>query len=123
MMQKKSEQKKERAIDAGRLESPITMADPEVEEEFREAQHRAGSGSQVLKRKFREHTSTGPKLSGGDVDADWEDAEYVGDEAAAGDNPTPDQSVVDDIGEALGDEQKDEIPLRTSEEKFSSRKN
>jgi hypothetical protein len=115
MAQQKNEQNKDKALDAGRLETPIEAADPEVQEEFRDAQRKAGSGSQVLRRKFREHTSTGPKLAGGDIDADWEDAEYVGDEAASGDNPTPDQSVVDDIGEAVGKEQKDEIPLRTSE--------
>ncbi len=109
-------------MDAGCLESPINLADPEVQEEFREAQHKAGSGSQVLKRKLRVHTSTGPKLAGGDIDADWEDTEYVGNGAASGDNPTPDQSSVDDIGEAIGDEQKDEVPLRTSEERFHPRK-
>jgi hypothetical protein len=121
MAQKKKEQKEERTIDAGRLESPIHPMNPEVQEEFRDAQRRAGSGSQVLRRKFREHTSTGPKLSGGDVDADWEDAECVGAEAASGDNPTPDQSSVDDIGEAVGQEQEDEMPLRTSEEKLHKR--
>jgi hypothetical protein len=122
MPNKKREQKKERAIDAGRLGSPIFKADPEVQEEFRAAQYRAGSGSQVLKRKLREHTSTGPELSGGDIDADWEDAEFVGDEAVSGDNPTPDQSVVDLIGEAVGETQKDGVPLRTADEKFESRK-
>ena len=38
----------------------------------------------------------------GDVDAKWEDAYAVGDEAPGGDNPTPDQDRVDDIGKALG---------------------
>jgi hypothetical protein len=122
MENKRNEQNEERALDAGRMETPIESADPEVQEEFRDAQRRAGSGSQVLRRKFREHTSTGPELSGGDIDADWEDAEYVGDEAASGDNPTPDQSVVDEIGEAVGKKQRDEIPLRTSE-RSPSRKN
>jgi hypothetical protein len=123
MTQKKGEQKsEERSLDAGRLEMPISPADPEIQEEFREAQHRAGSGSQVLKKKLKEHTSTGPELSGGDIDADWEDAENVGDEAAAGDNPTPDQSIVDLIGEAVGDTQEDGEPLRTADERFSARK-
>jgi hypothetical protein len=108
----------DRTIDAGRLETPIAAVDPEVQAEFREAQHRAGSGSQILKRKLREHTSTGPELSGGDIDADWEDAETVGDEAATGDNPTPDQSCVDSIGEAMGNIQEDGEPLHTADEKF-----
>ena len=109
----------EKRMDAGRFETPIAPVDPEVQEEFREAQHRAGSGSQILKRKLKEHTSTGPELSGGDIDADWEDAENVGDEAAAGANPTPDQSSVDSIGEALGNTQEDEVPLITADEKYS----
>jgi hypothetical protein len=120
MNQKKNESiEKRRAMDAGRFEIPIDPADPEVQEEFRDAQRRAGSGAQVLKRKLREHTSTGPELAGGDIDADWEDAEFVGDEAATGDNPTPDQSVVDSIGEAVGDVQEDGEPLRTADERFS----
>jgi hypothetical protein len=123
MARKKREQKSEETrTDAGRFETPIAPVDPEVQEEFREAQHRAGSGAQILKKKLKEHTSTGPELSGGDIDADWEDAESVGDEAATGDNPTPDQSIVDAIGEAIGDIQKDEEPLITAYEKFS-RKN
>jgi hypothetical protein len=114
MAKNRNEQNNNKALDAGRLETPIEATDPEIQEEFREAQRRAGSGSQILKRKLNEHTSTGPKLAGGDIDADWEDAECVGDEAASGDNPTPDQSVVDDIGAALGKEQRDERPLRAS---------
>ena len=41
-------------------------------------------------------------LTGGDIDAKWEDAYAVGDEAPGGDNPTPDQDRVEDIGKALG---------------------
>ena len=36
------------------------------------------------------------------MDADWQLAYSSGDEAPGGDNPTPDQDVVDEIGEALG---------------------
>ena len=49
-----------------------------------------------------QHNETSPELTGGDVDASWEDAYAVGDEAPGGDNPTPDQDRVDDIGKALG---------------------
>ena len=62
----------------------------------------ARSGRHELAEKLREHTSTGPALTAGDVDADWEDAETVGSEAPGGDMPTPDQDVVDEIGKALG---------------------
>ncbi len=120
-MASKTDRKKDEgwAIDAGRLETPVAPADPEILNEFREAQLRGGSGSQMLKRKLRVHTSTGPELSGGDIDADWEDAESVGEEAASGSNPTPDQSIVDLIGEAVGEIQEDGVPLRTADEKHS----
>ena len=51
----------------------------------------------------------------GDVDADWEDAYSVGDEAPGGDNPTPDQDRVDDIGKALGVEYEDNEELKASD--------
>ena len=41
-------------------------------------------------------------MSGGDPDVDVEDAYFTGEEAPGGDNPTPDQDVVEDIGKALG---------------------
>jgi hypothetical protein len=49
----------------------------------------------------RDRAST-PKLTGGDVDADWIRAATAGDEAVGGSEPTPDQDVVDDLGDALG---------------------
>ena len=38
-----------------------------------------------------------------------------GDEAPGGDNPTPDQEVVDDIGKALGIEYQDNEELRSGD--------
>src|SRR3954465_8973684 len=46
------------------------------------------------------HGMTG--VTGGDPDVDIEDAYFTGEEAPGGDNPTPDQDVVEDIGKALG---------------------
>jgi Family of unknown function (DUF6335) len=76
----------------------------------------ARSGRAELNQRFREHTSTGPALTAGDVDADWESAESVGDEAPGGDNPTPDQDVVDEIGKALGVEYDDDEELQGGDE-------
>jgi hypothetical protein len=59
---------------------------------------------------------TGPRLSGGDVDADWSRADAVGEEAVGGSVATPDQDVVDEIGRALGVEQESEAEVTTSEE-------
>jgi hypothetical protein len=62
----------------------------------------AKSGSDELRHRIEAHTETSPTLTAGDVDANWGDAYAVGDEAPGGDNPTPDQDRVDDIGKALG---------------------
>ena len=56
------------------------------------------------------------RLTGGDVDADWQRAEASGDEAVGGSVATPDQDVVDEIGRAVGIEIADEDELRMSDE-------
>jgi hypothetical protein len=72
----------------------------------------ARTGRRKLQTSMGEHHETGPAMTGGDVDADWEDAYSVGDEAPGGDNPTPDQDIVDDIGKALGVEYQDNEELK-----------
>lgn len=72
----------------------------------------ARSGRHELQESRLEHTETSPVLTGGDVDASWKDAYAVGDEAPGGDNPTPDQDRVDDIGKALGVEYQDNEELK-----------
>ena len=46
------------------------------------------------------------------MDVDVEDAYFTGDEAPGGDNSTPDQDIVDDIGKALGVEYQDNEELK-----------
>ena len=75
----------------------------------------ARSGRKHLNDVKEEHNETSPVLTGGDVDADWEDAYSVGDEAPGGDNPTPDQDRVDDIGKALGVTYDDNEELKASD--------
>jgi len=72
----------------------------------------AHSGYEELKDTLKKNTSASPRLTAGDVDADWQSAESVGDEAPGGDNPTPDQDVVDEIGRALGVEYADDEELQ-----------
>lgn len=72
----------------------------------------AHSGGEELRHTLRDNTSSSPALTAGDVDADWQSAEAVGDEAPGGDNPTPDQDVVDEIGRALGVEYEDDEELQ-----------
>jgi len=80
----------------------------------------ARTGRRELRERLDEHTETSPALTAGDVDADWESAYSVGDEAPGGDNPTPDQDVVDDIGRAVGVQYDDNEELK-GEAKISKR--
>jgi hypothetical protein len=104
---------KEEFIDAGDAETEQFQPDEEVTEEFAEAQ-RLASGGEQLKRELREHHSRTPELSGGDIDADWAGAD-VGDETVGGSSPTPDQDVVDELGEAVGLTYEDNEPLHSTE--------
>ena len=70
------------------------------------------TGRRELHERFVEHTETSPAITGGDIDADWESAYSVGDEAPGGDSPTPDQDIVDDIGRAVGVEYEDNEELK-----------
>lgn len=65
--------------------------------------------------QIHRHTETSPAMTAGDVDADWQKAYDSGDEAPGGDNPTPDQDVVDDIGKALGIQYEDAEELKGSD--------
>lgn len=76
----------------------------------------ARSGHAEMEERLRRYTSTSPVLTAGDVDADWASAEAVGDEAPGGDNPTPDQDVVEEIGRALGVEYQDDEELKGGDE-------
>jgi hypothetical protein len=60
------------------------------------------AGSQQLADRLQNNQSSDPTLSGGDIDARWEDAEAGGDETVGGTTATPGQNVLDAIGEATG---------------------
>jgi len=62
----------------------------------------ARTGRRELDERYRDHPEASPALTAGDIDADWAGAYATGDEAPGGDNPTPDQGIVDEIGKALG---------------------
>jgi Family of unknown function (DUF6335) len=74
----------------------------------------ARSGRQAMAENQRRH----PKMAavtGGDVDVDVENAYFTGDETPGGDNMTPDQSDVDEIGHAVGVEYGDTEELKGSD--------
>jgi hypothetical protein len=93
--------------------------DESIKEDFEERQSFT-SGSAELADKLRQHHSKKPDLSGGDVDASWEDMDVAGEEGVGGTAPTPDQDVVDELGDAYGISYDSEEPLNT-EEKFLER--
>ena len=110
----------DRFIDAGTAESEEYDVDDEVLQEFADAQ-RLASGGELLKRELREHHSRTPKLSAGDLDADWARAD-IGDETVGGSAPTPDQDIVDEIGEAVGLTYEDNEPLSEKVEERDRRR-
>jgi len=75
----------------------------------------ARSGRRALKETQKQHNKMGA-VTGGDVDADLESAYFAGDGAPGGDNPTPDQNDVDDIGQAIGVKYNDNEELKGGEE-------
>jgi hypothetical protein len=74
-----------------------------------------------LARDVAAHADSGPRLTGGDVDADWQTAYSSGEESIGGSVSTPDQDVVDEIGRALGVEQDADAPVRASDEILRAR--
>ena len=68
----------------------------------------------------REYVKSGA-LTGGDLDADWKRAEQVGEEAVGGSVATPDQDVVDELGDALGVPRAPDEEVRTSQEILEER--
>jgi len=75
----------------------------------------ARTGRDEMAEERADHANMTPSITGGDVDANVEDAYFTGEEAPGGDNSTPDQDIVDDIGRALGVEYQDNEELRASD--------
>jgi uncharacterized protein DUF6335 len=74
----------------------------------------ARTGRAEIAESIRQHHGM-TDVAGGDVDVDVEDAFFTGEEAPGGDNPTPDQDIVDDIGKALGVEYEDNEELKAAD--------
>jgi len=68
----------------------------------------------------RRRVGTMASVTSGDPDVNVDNAYFSGDEAPGGDNPTPDQDIVDDIGKALGVEYADNEELKSGD-KLSKR--
>lgn len=85
--------------------------DEDILEDFAERQGLAAGGRQKLEKKLNEHNGMDPTLSGGDLDAAWEDSYVSGEESVGGSVATPDQDIVDELGEAAGLKYQDHEPL------------
>ena len=81
---------------------PDYVPDPEIEEFMEFEISRAPKDPDVLAQRLRNNTAASPRDAGGDLDAAWEDVNDSGSETVAGDNPTPDQSIVEENASALG---------------------
>ena len=74
----------------------------------------AQTGRAEMAQNIREHHGM-DDVTGGDPDVNIEDAYFAGEEAPGGDNPTPDQDIVEDIGKALGVTYEDNEQLKGSD--------
>ena len=81
---------------------PEFVPDPEIEEFMELEISHAPKDPELLAQRLRNNTAASPRDTGGDLDADWEDVNESGSETVAGDNPTPDQSLVEENAAAMG---------------------
>lgn len=81
---------------------PDYVPNPEIEEFMEEEIARAPKDAELLAQRLRNNTAASPKDAGGDLDANWEDVNESGSETVGGDNPTPDQSLVEENANAVG---------------------
>jgi len=82
--------------------NPDYVPNPEIEEFMEEEILRAPKDPELLAQRLRNNTAASPHDAGGDWDAAWEDVNESGSEIVGGDNPTPDQSLVEENAQALG---------------------
>jgi len=101
----------------GRAETEIFEPDAEIAEVFESDKHGHGarSGAKEMQRSIEEQHGFNRELNAGDPDADVQDSNFVGEESPGGGNPTPDQDLVDEIGQAVGLEYQDNEPLHTTD--------
>jgi hypothetical protein len=81
--------------------NPDYVPDPEIEEFMEEEISHAPKDPELLAQRLH-NTAASPRDAGGDLDATWEEVNSTGSETFAGDNPTPDQSLVEENARAMG---------------------
>lgn len=100
---------------ARRTLEEVTIPSPPSSLDMHPHSSAARSGrAEMLGDRAKKHGMA--SVTAGDVDVDAEDAFFTGDEAPGGDNPTPDQDIVDDIGHAMGVQYQDDQELEGGDE-------
>lgn len=102
----KEDEKKDRDRDGidDRIEPPI----PDV-----------SAGSRKLAERLKNDPLADPVLTGGDLDADFEQAQFTGDESVVTSMPTPENNVVEEIGEGMGITYAEDEELKAGEKERS----
>ena len=73
------------------------------------------AGSAKLSDRLKNDGLADPIITAGDIDAQWEGAQFSGDESAVSSMSTPGQSGVDEIGAAMGITYADNEELKVGE--------
>jgi len=77
------------------------------------------AGSAKLANRLKNDSLADPTITGGDLDAQWEGAQFSGDESAVSSMSTPENNVVDEIGQAMGVTYQDNEELKFGEKERS----
>jgi len=77
------------------------------------------ASSRKLAERLRDDPNADPTITGGDLDAQWESAQFSGDESAISSMPAPDSNAADDMGRAIGVTYEDNEELKVGEKERS----
>ncbi len=101
-------------VDSDGSEMVRYASDPELLDDLTGRQQ-ITSGTEQLLAGLHEHTGQSPQTSAGDVDADWDYDQQSGEESVGASVATPEQNIVDLLGEAVGLDYADDEPLNTED--------
>ena len=79
------------------------------------------AGSHKLAERLRNDPLADPTVTGGDLDAQWESAQFSGDESAISSMTTPEQNDTGDIGKSIGINYADDEELKAGEKERECR--
>lgn len=110
--------KRDEVID-GEQDEPKDLNRNGIDDEIEPPTVDITAGSRQLADRLRNNSGMNPTLSGGDIDARWEDAESAGDESVGGSTAIPGQNDVDDLGKAIGVTYADDEDLKIGKKQQS----